>query len=314
VAVQAAIEPDAYTSEAAFRERTLELAQAAVAGLDPHTPRVVAFPEAYALPLVFWLDTPPAVRDAPTALAAGTRLLAGALRRRPRELLRRPLPAALYRLRAPAVASVYLRVFQEAARAAGAYLVAGSLFAPLMDEEPARGLHALGPEAYNWLAVFSPRGRVLARLPKLRLTASEQRAGLQPGRFGPHAIRTRLGTLGVLICLDAFHEALVERVDAAGAWLLVQPSANAAAWEGPWTADARRVEGQVWLEEGLAAKLTDREHLRYGVNPMLNGRFYELRFEGKSSIAAAARHLALADEPRGDGIVHATVELPGGGR
>jgi predicted amidohydrolase len=200
--------------------------------------------------------------------------------------------------------------FARAARETGAYVFAGSLFGPLIDEEPARGLHPAPGPAHNWLAVFSPSGRVLARVPKLRLVADERKALLRPGRFGPHVLTTRIGRLGVLVCLDAFHEALVERVDAAGAWLLVQPSANAAAWFGPWSADGTQVEGEVWLREGLARKLEGRENLRYGLNPMLNGSLYELRFEGRSSVAAAGRYLALADEPTGDAIVRAVVERP----
>lgn len=311
VAVQARIEPEAYRSAAAFRERTLELARAAVAGLEPGIARVVAFPEAYALPLAFWLDTPEDVVRAPSALGAGLRLLGRSLREDPRVLLQGLSPALLYRIRLPQVWPAYHDAFRQAARESGAYLVAGSLFGPLLDEEPARGLHLQGSTAYNWLAVYSPEGTLLARVPKLRLVPDERKAFLTRGRFGPHVLKTRLGRIGVLICLDAFHEALVERVDAAGAWLLVQPSANAAAWNGPWSADPSQIEGEVWLREGLAKKLLGRENLRYGINPMLNGDFYDLHFEGKSSVAAAGRLLALADTPVGDGSVRATVERPG---
>ena len=310
VAVQARIEPEAYRSADAFRERTLELARRAVAGLESGRPRVVAFPEAYALPLVFWLGTPEDVVGAPSVARAALKLLGRGLREDPRTLLRGPTPALLYRTRLPQVWPAYHGAFRQAARETGAYLVAGSLFGPLLDEEPARGLHLQGPTAYNWLAVYSPEGTVLARVPKLRLVPDERKAFLGRGRFGPHIVQTRIGRIGVLICLDAFHEALVERVDAGGAWLLVQPSANAAAWEGPWTADPERVEGEVWLREGLARKLEGRENLRYGLNPMLNGSFYDLRFEGRSSVAAAGRLLALADAPVGDALVRATVERP----
>ena len=310
VAVQARIEPEAYASAGAFAERTLALARRAVAGLPPERPRVVAFPEAYALPLTFWLEAPAAVTEAPSALAAGLRWLGRLLRERPATLLRRPSPAALYALRAAEVWRAYHAAFARAARAANAYLVGGSFFAPLLDEEPVRGIYAPAPAAQNWLAVFAPNGRVLARVPKIRLMPEERRAFLKGGAFGPHVVTTRLGRLGTLICLDAFHEALVERVDAAGAWLLVQPSANAAAWSGPWSGDGAQVEGEVWLREGLARKLEGRENLRYGLNPMLNGRFYDLTFEGRSSVAAPGRYLALAEEPVGDAIVRATVELP----
>jgi len=308
-AVQAQIEPEAYQSAGAFKERTLELARQAVAAAPAGVPRVVAFPEAYALPLIFWLDTPAAVSEAASSFKAGLNLLAAGLRRNPAALLKRPWPDLLYHLRLPRVWPAYHEAFSAAARESGAYVIGGSFFGPLLDEEPARGLHVASRSSYNWLAVYSSQGRILARPAKVRLTAAEKHAFLSGAPFGNQVLETKLGKIGVLICLDAFHEALVERVDAAGAWLLVQPSANAVAWNGPWSGDANQVEGVVWLRQGLAKKLVDRENLRYGLNPMLNGDFYELHFEGRSSVTAAGEFLALAAEPLGDAAVGAVVEL-----
>ena len=308
-AVQAQILPGSYRSAAAFRERTVSLARAAVAGAPANAPRVVAFPEAYALPLLFWLDTPASVLNAPGSLKAALSLTAASLRREPAALWRHPAPDLFYHLRLPQVWPAYLQAFAAAARASDAYVIGGSLMGPLLDEEPARGVFVASRRSYNWLAVFSPAGRVLARPAKVRLTPAERRAFISGAGFGAQVLRTALGRLGVLICLDAFHESLVERVDAAGAWLLVQPSANAAAWNGPWSADPAQVEGEVWLREGLAKMLEGRENLRYGLNPMLNGDLYEMHFEGLSSVAAAGRLLALAGEPLGDAAVGAVVEL-----
>jgi len=309
-AVQARIEPEAYYSAATFKKRTVNLALAAVAAAPPDTPRVIAFPEAYALPLAFWLDTPESIRRAKNSLSAGLRLLGSLLTKNPASLLSRPLPDLLYYLRAPYVWPVYNEAFATAAREAGAYVIAGSLFAPPLDEEPARGVYPVARHSYNWLAVYSPHGTILARPAKVRLTAGEKSAFIRPAPFGSQVFTTGIGGMAVLICLDAFHESLVEMADASGAWLLVQPSANEASWNGPWTADPAEVEGEVWLREGLAKKLQGRENLRYGINPMLNGDFYEMHFEGRSSVAAAGEVLALASQHLGDETVSAVVELP----
>jgi hypothetical protein len=119
-----------------------------------------------------------------------------------------------------------------------------------------------------------------------------------------------LGTVANLICLDAFHDDLIEQADAAGAWLVVQPSANAARWNGPWSKDPKEIEGEVWLREGLAKKLQNRENLRYGLNPMLNGAFYDLYFEGRSGIYQPGSPLALAESETGDAVVRVAVEVP----
>ncbi len=308
VAVQTELRPEPYLEAQAFQRYVLELCQEAVRGLPQDEPRILAFPEAFALPLLFWLDTPPTVRQAPTSLQAAL----GLLRMNGLAALRLGVysPALVYHLRAPIIWRVYEESFRQAAQASGAYVVAGSLFSPLMDYEPSQLLHTLGKAVYNLSLVVSPQGSVLGRIPKVHLTPQERRAFLSPGPTGRQTLRTRLGTLANLICLDAFHDDLIEQADAAGAWLVVQPSANAARWEGPWTADARQVEGQVWLREGLARKLRGREHLRYGLNPMLNGPFYELYFEGRSGVYQAGGPLALAERPVGDAFVRATVEIP----
>ncbi|HEU4742668.1 MAG TPA: nitrilase-related carbon-nitrogen hydrolase [Meiothermus sp.] len=306
VAIQAEIQPPAYRTAEAFRERVLGLTRAAVEGLPEGDPRVLAFPEAFALPLSFWLETPDEIVQAPSALSAATTLLR---KRWPEALqLAIPSPAVFFHLRALEVWPVYERVFREAARAGRAYLVAGSIFSPLVDWEPAQGYHRAARAVFNQTLLISPRGTILSRVPKVNLTKDERGSFLSGGPLGSQVVQTQIGKLGTLICLDAFHERLVEWVDAQGAWLLIQPSANAAQWDGPWNADAKQVEGEVWLREGLAKKLETRENLRYGLNPMLNGKFYTLSFEGRSGIYGPGAPLALAESPIGDALIRYPIE------
>ncbi|MCS7193734.1 MAG: nitrilase [Meiothermus sp.] len=307
VAVQTTLQREPYAQPEAFRRYVLELTRRATQGLPEGEPRLVAFPEAFGLPLLFWLEAPLEAQQAPTTLQAALRLLRACW---PAALRLGVLsPAVFYHLRAPQVWPLYQQAFAEAAQAFQAYIVAGSLFSPLMDFEPARGLHPQGPKAYNLSLFFSPKGRLLGRIPKMRLTPHERRAFLSPGPPGRQILETHLGRISVLICLDAFHDDLIEQADAAGAWLVVQPSANPARWEGPWSGDPSQIEGEVWLREGLARKLLDRENLRYGLNPMLNGDLYELHFEGRSGVYQAGGPLALAESPLGEALVRATVEV-----
>ncbi len=307
IAVQTELQAAPYLKPESFVRYVLELSQAATRGLPQDEPRIVAFPETFALPLLFWMDTSRAVREARTSLQAALQLL---LESWPVALrLGVPGPAVLYHLRAPSVWPVYEHAFREAAKASNAYLVAGSIFSPLMDWEPSQRLHAQGKRVYNLSLVISPQGSVLGRIAKVNLTAHERKAFLSGGQPGRQSLHTRLGVIANLICLDAFHDDLIEQADAAGAWLVVQPSANATRWQGPWSANPKQVEGEVWLREGLAKKLQGRENLRYGLNPMLNGHFYDLHFEGQSGIYQAGGPLALADNAVGDAFVRATVEI-----
>ncbi len=303
-AVQAELRPEVYRTREAFAAEVERRVAEALAAAPAGVPRVVAFPELYALPLLYWLDAPEEAVSARTALAATwawlRRLGARALRLG---------PYGFFVERAKAVWPVYRETFAEAARRHRAYLLAGTVLAPPLDEEPARGLRVLGLAPRNQGLLLGPSGRVLARPEKLRLMPEEKKALIRPGRWGGQVARTRIGTLATLVCLDAFHEALVERADAAGAWLLLQPSANPAPWDRPWPPDPRRREGEAWFAEGLAAKLADRENLRYGLNPMLTGRFYEVGFEGVANVAAPGEPIAKTQSPRGDAVASALVEL-----
>ncbi len=304
-AVQAEVRPTIYRDAARFAEAVDRWVAEALQNAPEGVPRLVAFPELFALPLLFWLDAPPEVRRAKTLLAAA----AAWLRRLGRPALLGPW--GFYRARALVVWPAYLGAFRDAARRHRTYLAAGTLFAPRLDEEPARGLYPTELAPRNLGLLLNPEGRVLARPEKVRLMPEERRALLRPGDPASQIARTRIGTVATLICLDAFHEALLERADAAGAWLVIQPSANPAPWSRPWPPDPGRTEGEAWLAEGLAKKIVGRENLRYGVNPMLTGRFFELGFEGRTNLVGPGGLIAAAPDPREEAVVGATVEAPG---
>ncbi|GAA5336437.1 MULTISPECIES: carbon-nitrogen hydrolase family protein [Thermus] len=269
LAVQAEVLPEAYRTEEAFRERVHGL-------LSPlkgtPTPRLAAFPELFGLPLLLHLE--------------GEFHL--------RELLQNPLSP--WR-RARRAYGVFHRVMAEAAKAYGTYLLAGSLLCPPFEEELARGRFSRSPFFQNLALFYNPEGRLLAQVPKMELTPPER--WLRRGGFGPHLVETQAGRVGILICLDGFFERHLARLDALGAEVLLQPSANPAPWERPWPWDPSRREGEVWLTSARE-RLVGREHLKVLLNPMLNGRILGLAFEGQSGIYGPGEALALARGPLGD--------------
>uniref|UniRef100_A0A831UIK1 Carbon-nitrogen hydrolase family protein n=1 Tax=Thermus islandicus TaxID=540988 RepID=A0A831UIK1_9DEIN len=269
LAVQAEAILQAYRTEAAFRERVFALL-APLQGTP--TPRLAAFPELFGLPLLLHLE--------------------GEFRWK--DLLKDPL---LPWRRARRAYGVFHRVMAEAARAFGAYLLSGTLLSPPYEEELARGRFSRTPRFQNLALFFNPEGRLLAQVPKLELTPPER--WLKGGGFGPHLVETRAGRVGVLICLDGLFEKHLSRLDALGAEVLLQPSANPAPWERPWPQDPGREEGEVWLASAKG-RLLGRENLRLLLNPMLNGEILGLRFEGQSGIYAPGEALLLAQRPRGD--------------
>jgi hypothetical protein len=290
-AVQTKLEVEAYRSSAAFGAWILEQSKRAVRDRNPDEPALIAFPEMIGLPLLLFLERDchaSTARDAILELAQryGMQAVWLALRYGNLSLSSLVLPRALQ------VFDAYTTAFARAARETSSFIVGGSVLLPTLEFEAARGAFIADGRVCNVSFMFTPSGTVLSRTPKQNLTGGlESSLGLARGSL--EAIvpsHTALGPVITLICFDAFFETLLERADALGARILVQPSANAARWDGPWSADDRLIEGAEWLRRGPVARIQGRTNLRCVVNPMLTGSLLEVAFEGCSSIAVN-RHL-----------------------
>lgn len=320
VAVQPDMRPEHYADPDRFHERILALAHAAVDDASD-LPALVAFPELVAMPLS--LGAGDAVRAPGVARAA-----ASLVRAQPRRAAsvawraRRAGPSVVWHLRALEAWRVYTAAFGDAARSTGATIVAGSAFLPHVEREAARGLHVTDARVRNVSLVFGPTGSLLARIPKRHLMPRERMAGVTPGEWSDlRPVETPLGGIGVAVCLDAFHESVVERYDGMGARVLVQPSANHASWDRPWPPDASLTEGEAWLGHGLLSTIQGRAHLQVGVNPMLVGEVFGLAPQGRSSIVVNRSRqpgyacegvpglVAIAPDATGEAFVRATVDL-----
>lgn len=286
-AVQTKLEPDAYRTSAAFSDWILGQTRKALEGRDPTEPALVAFPEMIGLPLLLFLErstNATRVRDAALELA----------RERWLEAVRLGVwhgnigVSSLVLPRAIPIFDAYTTAFSRAARATQSFIVGGSVLLPQIELEAARGLHIADGRVQNVSYTFTPTGKILSRTAKINLTGGlESSLGLS--RMKPEAwraARTPLGTVGTLICFDAFFERALERADALGTQILVQPSANVAVWDGPWSADATLLEGHEWLARGPVARIQGRTNTRHVINPMLVGTLLEIEFQGRSSIAA----------------------------
>jgi predicted amidohydrolase len=284
--VQSKLEPEAYRNGDDFAAWVLEQTQRALENRDPSEAALVAFPELIGLPLAFYLDRS---FKANTAQEAAL----GLLRESWLEALTlgvrhgRLLSANLLLPRALEVFAAFKWAFSRAARETDSFIVAGSAFLPGIESEAARGTFLSDARVQNVSFTFAPSGLIVSRQPKINLTGGlESNLGLARGRLEELLVtRTPFADVCTLICFDAFFERALERADALGAHILVQPSANAARWDGPWSADSSLNEGVEWWRRGPASKIQGRVNIRYCLNPMLVGRLFDLEFEGRSSIA-----------------------------
>ena len=152
-----------------------------------------------------------------------------------------------------------------------------------------------------------------AELADLGATLAATETGDAPVRFAAAVVSPAELAAAVDHALDEL---------AAGAEIIVQPSANFAPWTRRWPPDETYSEGEAWLSFGLRRGVRGRQHIRYGVNPMLVGGLLDLRAEGRSSVVANPRFRDAETEGYGgivmmarsydqEEIIRTTVTLPG---
>lgn len=151
----------------------------------------------------------------------------------------------------------------------------------------ARGVYlADGPEVYNAALVFGPDGALLGRVDKVHLTSSEvETLDLTPGRMEDlRVIRTSAGCLGVAISLDAFTPDFCQHLHAQHAEIVVHPDSN----DMPWAGASARNNWQPaeWLGSVLGSIQPAYPNLRYNVCAMQTGNFFDVTFDGQSSITS----------------------------
>jgi predicted amidohydrolase len=145
-----------------------------------------------------------------------------------------------------------------------------------------------GPEVYNAALVFGPDGALLGRVDKVFLTKGERETlDLSPGRLDDvRVIPTAAGRLGVAISLDAFMPEYLRHLDTQGAEIVVQPDAN----DQLWAARSHTWAWQPaeWLNAVLGSIQPAYTHLRYNICAMQTGNFFDVVFDGQSTITARA--------------------------
>lgn len=278
--------------------------------LHPSQPNLVVLTELNGLPLV--------LRGAGWALGLRTFkrvALALIVARLPRVLpvlLREQVSPirALQLADSEANAQLYLQTCRTLAREYGVYLCCGSAPMPRLEVQGGR-VRRLPRILTNQTVLLDPQGDLIGVTDKVHLTPDEEGGGvdLSAGELAElRVFPTPVGDLGVAISLDAFRADVIDRLEAQGCTVLLQPDANGAPWtskEGlPPDPDHLRDQPEAWLESSWAVTNSGRG-IRYAVNPMVVGNLLDLTFDGQSAItgppdpAAAPRSYAMTAPRRG---------------
>ena len=141
-----------------------------------------------------------------------------------------------------------------------------------------------GPGVYNTGFLWGPDGNLVGTTDKVFLTDNEKATlDLTPGNLDSvQVFETEIGKIGIAISLDAFTPQYLQRLDSLGACIVIQNDANDQPWAGPSkTCDW---QPQEWLNSVLGSVQDDYPHLHYNICPMQVGNFFDVTFDGQSTI------------------------------
>ena len=141
-----------------------------------------------------------------------------------------------------------------------------------------------GPGVYNTGFLWGPDGSLVGSTDKVFLTDNEKvTLDLTAGNLDSvQVFETEIGKIGIAISLDAFTPQYLKRLDSLGACIVIQNDANDQPWAGPSkTCDW---QPQEWLNSVLGSVQDDYPHLHYNICPMQVGNFFDVTFDGQSTI------------------------------
>ena len=141
-----------------------------------------------------------------------------------------------------------------------------------------------GPEVYNTGLLWGPRGQLIGTTDKVFITESEKNVlDLVPGELDHvRAFATEFGNVGIAISLDAFMPEYLQKLNTLGTQIVLQNDANDQLWAAP--SKTCEWQPQEWLNSVLGSIQDDYPHLLYNICAMQVGNFFDLAFDGQSSI------------------------------
>ncbi len=216
-----------------------------------------------------------------------------------------PAAAAVFQVKAEAIARAYHRTFSSLSRRYGVTLVAGSVVLPGARIQNDSLVVQVGAPLENVSVVYGPDGRPFPQIVRKAFPIATELTFTRPGRVEELPVfQTAAGRLGVLICADSWfpqsYQAL-GRVD-----LLVVPSylMGDSCWGLPWRGysgwpappDVRSqalTEGEAWLTYAMGGRLPRFDTAAVGLNVFLRGRFWELGADGRAIVVWQGRPHAM---------------------
>ena len=311
VGVQPWLEPGHYHSAAALHQRLSAYLDEIRDEIDAEPGSIIVFPEHVGTWLVaagapHSAFTADATAAAMTALVAANPLRFAAAWLGSDEEDR--MAAAIFRMRAAAMARDYQAVFSALAAEYRVTIAAGSIVLSEPRVENGVLIAGYGP-LYNTAALFHPDGMIDPQLVRKShpIPSETPFTAAWPAENLP-VFDTPSGRLAVLICADSWHPDLYASVRALDADIIAVPAflQPSGVWDEPWggyttgwpddadRADAGRLtEGEAWQRHALAGRLVSGG-AEFGMTAYLRGRLWDLGSDG-TNIAVEGRTVFVSD-------------------
>ncbi len=161
-----------------------------------------------------------------------------------------------------------------------------------------------GPGVYNTGFLWGPDGSLIGTTEKVFLTDSELAIlDLTPGDLDQvKPYDTEIGKVGIAISLDAFTPEYLQKLGSQGTRIVIQHDAN----DTCWAAACKTWEWQPheWLNSVLGCLQDDYPNLYFNVCPMQVGNFFDVAFDGQSSITMKSDREPQCNFVGNDGFLH----------
>lgn len=304
VGIQAKMELGDYASFDAFRAKVSRLMLRAMEAADAAHPTLVVFPEYLGSYLsyvpFYWKE----VEREAKATDAYARIVArnhGRIDQFSKQDPRAVAKRLLFVEHALETERAYTETFSALAREHGAYVFAGSLCVPEMDDNPHMGGRIIVDDTrvYNQSYLYGPSGLCAGRVAKVNLPPGEDQLLDGAPRSNLVACQTRIGRIGIGLCWDAIHHRTIETYEAQGADIVLNPCYFANP-DIRFDGTGKHVP-QPW---DFIRLIQGRENIQFGVSSFLVGAVFEdQRAEGMCFIA---RNTGVAGTRWEDAIVAMT--------
>ena len=141
-----------------------------------------------------------------------------------------------------------------------------------------------GPGVYNTAFLWGPDGTLIGTTDKVFLAESELTIlDLTPGDLQQvHPFETDIGKVGIAIGQDAFTPEYLRVLDTQETRVVIQNDANDTLWAAP--GKTWEWQPQEWLNSILGCVQDDYSYLTFNVCPMQVGNFFDITFDGQSTI------------------------------